>query len=256
VGRCCRRGRQDRRDRGRDRERADAVAAELARDFWEIREAARYPALPIDAGLDRALAEPRGPVVLADGADNAGGGAPSDSTFVARRIIERGIRDVASAAYYDPIAVDICFEAGAGAVLDLRVGGKLGITSGQPLDLHATVRALLERHEQRSLIGTMSLGRSAWIEADGIDFVLVSVRTQVFAPEAFTGLGIDLSTKRIVVVKSTQHFYRNFEPLAARIMYLAAPGALRFDSENIPYAKRDPHYWPRVADPLARTESG
>ena len=231
-----------------DRARAKSLASELADRFWEMREAARYPAVSIDVGLDAALARARGPSVLADGADNAGGGAPADSTFVARRIIERGIRNVASAAYYDPMAVDICFEAGVGAVLDLRVGGKLGIASGQPFDLHATVRAVREDHQQQSLIGTMSLGRSAWIEAEGIDFVLVSVRTQVFAPDAFTGLGIDLFTKRIVVVKSTQHFYRKFESVAAQIIYLGAPGALRFDSENIAYTKRDPHYWPRVAE--------
>ena len=96
-----------------DRERARYHAADLARAFWEMREAARYPALSIDSGLDAALDEPLGPIVLADGADNAGGGAPSDSTFVLRRIIERGIRNVASAAYFDPMSVAICFEAGA-----------------------------------------------------------------------------------------------------------------------------------------------
>ena len=234
-----------------DRDRADRLAAELGEEFWQMREAARYPAVPIEVGLDEALAAGSAPVVLADGADNAGGGAPSDSTFVARRIIERGIHNVASAAYYDPMAVEICFEAGVGAVLDLRVGGKLGVTSGQPLDLHATVRGLREDHQQQSLIGSMSVGRSAWIEAAGIDFVLVSVRTQVFAPDIFTGLGIDLAGKRIIVVKSLQHFYRKFAPLAGRIIYLGAPGALRFDAENIAYTKRDLRYWPRVADPFA-----
>jgi microcystin degradation protein MlrC len=234
-----------------DRERARNHAADLARAFWEMREAARYPALSIDAALDAALDEPFGPIVLADGADNAGGGAPSDSTFVLRRIIERGIRNVASAAYFDPMSVAICFEAGLGSTIDLRVGGKLGIASGAPLDLRVTVRGLREEHEQDSLVGGMSLGRSAWVHASGVDLVLVSVRTQTFAPNAFTGLGITLAEKKLVVVKSAQHFYRNFEPLARRIIYLAAPGALQFDTENIAYTKRDLQYWPRVEDPFA-----
>jgi microcystin degradation protein MlrC len=233
-----------------DRERARNQAEALGRAFWEIREAARYPALSIDAGLDAALDEPSGPIVVADGADNAGGGAPSDSTFVLRRIIERGIHDVASAAYYDPMSVAICFEAGVGSTLDLRVGGKLGITSGAPLDLHVTVRGLRDEHEQDSLVGRMSLGRSAWVEAAGVDLVLVSVRTQTFAPNAFTGLGITLENKRLVVVKSSQHFYRNFAPLARRIIYLAAPGALQFDTGKIAYTKRNLQYWPRVEDPF------
>jgi microcystin degradation protein MlrC len=234
-----------------DRARAAACAAELGRAFWEIREAARYPALPIDAGLDAALAAPAGSVVLADGADNAGGGAPADSTFVVRRMFERGIRDAVSGVYFDPMAVALCFEAGLGSTIDVRVGGKLGPTSGAPLDVRAVVRGLRADHVQDSLIGTMSLGRAAWIAADGIDLVLVSVRTQTFAPNAFTGLGIDLAAKRIIVVKSSQHFYNKFAPLAQQILYLAAPGALQFDTENIPYTKRDPRYWPRVADPFA-----
>ncbi len=234
-----------------DRERAADAAAELGRAFWEMREAARYPALSIDAGLDAALAAPSGTVVLADGADNAGGGAPSDSTFVLRRMLERGIRNAASGCYYDPMSVEICFEAGAGTSLDLRIGGKLGPTSGQPLDVHARINGLRDDHEQDGLIGTSPLGRSAWIEVDGIDIVLVSVRTQTFAPNAFTGLGIELATKRIVVVKSIQHFYRNFAPLASTILYLAAPGALQVDTATIPYTKANPNYWPRVANPFA-----
>lgn len=231
-----------------DQTRAAALAAELGAAFYAMREEARYPAMSIDDALDIAIAA-RGTVVLADGADNAGGGAPADSTFVLRRILERGIRDVASGIYYDPMAVALCIEAGAGSLLDLRIGGKLGPTSGAPLDVRAQVRAVLHEHQQTSLIANQAIGPSAWIEVDGVDIVLVSVRTQTFAPDAFTGLGIDLRTKRIIVVKSTQHFYRNFAPLAEQTLYLAAPGALRFDMENIPYTKRDTAYWPRLLQP-------
>lgn len=70
--------------------------------------------LGIDAALDRAVAATSGPIVLADVSDNAGGGAPGDSTFILRRIIERGIEDVASCLYWDPIAVRMCREAGKG----------------------------------------------------------------------------------------------------------------------------------------------
>jgi microcystin degradation protein MlrC len=237
-----------------DPDRAAACALTLGSELWALREAARYPVVPIDDALDEALAASSGPFVFADGADNAGGGAPADSTFVLRRMLERGVRNATSAAYYDPMSVALCFEAGPGTTLELRVGGKLGVTSGAPLDVRARVRAVRGEHEQHSLVGMCPLGRAAWIEVDGIDIVLVSVRTQVFAPDVFTGLGITLDDKRIVVVKSINHFYRNFESLAQKIVYLNAPGALRFDFENIPYTKRDSRYWPRVQDPFAQPE--
>ncbi|MBA5735568.1 M81 family metallopeptidase, partial [Escherichia coli] len=62
-----------------DPAKAEALAAQLAREFWELRDATRPAWLDIDAGLDRALAVEGGPVVLADVADNPGGGAPCDS---------------------------------------------------------------------------------------------------------------------------------------------------------------------------------
>jgi microcystin degradation protein MlrC len=90
------------------------------------------------------------------------------------------------------------------------------------------------------------------VQADGIDIVLTTIRQQVFTPEAFTGLGINLADKRIVVVKSTQHFYAGFAPIARAVRYVSAPGAIPPDFEAIPFTKRTTPFWPRVADPFER----
>jgi microcystin degradation protein MlrC len=90
------------------------------------------------------------------------------------------------------------------------------------------------------------------VETDnGTSIVLASVRSQVFHPSGFSQLGVDPWRKRLVVVKSTHHFYAGFGRDAARVLYVSTPGALRQDFENIPYVKRDLHYWPRVAEPRA-----
>jgi microcystin degradation protein MlrC len=238
----------------RDRSAAERTAEYFGKRFWEIRDRAALQPVGIDRGLDRALSARAFPVVVADMSDNAGGGAPGDATFILRRILERNITNVASGTYYDPVAVGLCFEAGEGATIDLRIGGKLGPTSGDPLDLRAHVRGTLEAHSQTSMddTGREPLGACAWIEAEGIDIVLASVRSQVFAPDAFTGLGIPLRERRIVVVKSSHHFWAKFSAIAAETVHVAGPGALRMDLEHIPYEVRSPLYWPRVADPFAR----
>ncbi len=229
-----------------------ALAARTAREFgerfWAIRQEALLHATPLDEALDAALATPGGPIVLADVADNAGGGAPGDSTYVLRALLERGIENVATGTYYDPMAVDACFEAGEGATIDLRFGGKLGIASGDPIDSRVEVMRLLDAHEQDYMDDTrpVPLGRSAWIRAQGIDIVLVSARTQVFAPSAFTGLGISLDDKKLIVVKSSHHFWGKFAPLAKRVIHVSAPGALAVDFAAIAYEKRDLNYWPRI----------
>jgi microcystin degradation protein MlrC len=237
-----------------DTAKAASLARTLAAEVWAMREGAATKVDTVDAALDAALAssDPR-PMVLADIADNAGAGAPSDNTAILARMVERGIRDAVTGLYWDPGAVGICHEAGIGATFDLRIAGKCGVTSGDPLDLRITVRGLSESHSQGGLSGGRAqLGPCAWIEADGIHIVLATQRQQPFAPDAYTGLGLTLDDKRIVVVKSMQHFHAAFAPIASEIRYVAAPGAVPPDYGAIPYTKRDPAYWPRIADPFAQ----
>jgi microcystin degradation protein MlrC len=227
---------------------AARTAEEFGRRFWAMRREALLHATLLDEALDAALETPGGPVVLADVADNAGGGAPGDSTYILRALLERGVENVASATYYDPVAVDTCFEAGEGATIDLRFGGKLGTASGDPIDARVEVMRLLEAHEQDYMDDThpVPLGRSAWVRTRGIDIVLVSARTQVFAPNAFTGLGITLDDKKLIVVKSSHHFWGKFAPMAKRVIHVSAPGALAVDFAAIRYQNRDLNYWPRI----------
>lgn len=235
-----------------DQPLAEHLARSLAGELWAQRERLHFRALDLSSALDRAAAAPRGPVVLADVADNPGGGAPGDSTFILRAVLQRGLTRVATGLYYDPAAAQLCHDAGVGGAFDLRIGGKLGRASGDPVDLRVTVRGLSEAHEQRGLAGGRSpLGRAAWVEAQGVHILITSVRSQVLGPEAFTGLGLDLAEVDIVVVKSTHHFHGGFAPLAAEILHVDTPGALTLDFASIPYSRRDGRYWPRVADPFA-----
>ena len=234
-----------------DRGKAERLARNLADEFFAMRDEVTSRFLSVDEAIDRALAIAGGPVVIADVSDNPGGGAPGDATFVLRRALERGITNIASGYYYDPIAVRACAEAGLGTRFSLRIGGKTGIASGDPVDLDVTVRGLADEVTQRFGAAPVQMGESAWVEAAGIHLVLTSLRTQVFHPEGMTKLGLDLSTCKLVVVKSTQHFHAGFAPIAKAILYAAPPGALRSDFANIPYTKLKTPYWPRLANPFA-----
>jgi microcystin degradation protein MlrC len=238
-----------------DEAKAKALAQQLGQEVWTMREQTTTRHDSIDEGITAGEEAERGkPIVLADVADNAGGGAPADNTAILRRLVDRGVRNVATGCYWDPVAVQLCFEAGIGATFDLRIGGKCGVASGDPVDLRVTVRGLAENHSQGGLSGGRAqMGPSAYVEADGIHIILMSIRQQTFSPDAFTGLGCTLDDKRLVVVKSTQHFYAAFAPVASAIRYVAAPGAIAPEYDKIPYTKRTTPYWPKVADPFAGT---
>ncbi|SDP36015.1 M81 family metallopeptidase [Phyllobacterium sp. OV277] len=235
----------------RDIAKAQQLAASFGQEIFNLRETLKPSHSSIDDALDQALEVPHGTVVLADVSDNAGGGAPGDSTFVLRRVIERGIKDVAACLYWDPIAVRLCHEAGEGAVLPLRIGGKIGPASGQPLDLTVTVRKLASGITQRFGIVPLSIGDAAWVSFEGVDIVLNSLRTQTFHPECMTALGLDPTKRKIVIVKSSNHFRAGFEPIASKILYISAPGALQPHFEDVPYTKLKKSYWPKVENPFA-----
>ena len=65
------------------------------------------PYLSYDEAITAAYAEPKGPVVVADPTDNAGGGAASDNTNIIRRLLERGMTDAAVGPVWDPVAVRV-----------------------------------------------------------------------------------------------------------------------------------------------------
>ncbi len=234
-----------------DRELARAAAERIGRVIYARREAF-VPHMPDIATALDLYASAQGRVVLADTADNAGGGAPSDNVSLLRAMLGRSLRDAAFGCIWDPQAVAICTEAGVGATFELRLGGKGGAASGDPLDVEITVRAIAERHDQQGLGDSRApMGASVWIETGGIDIVVNSIRTQTFSPDAFTGLGIDLSSKRLIAVKSTQHFRSHFASLADEIILVATPGTLQMDFAMLPYRKkRNLVYFPRTNDPL------
>lgn len=239
-----------------DADKAARLARDLGQQLYHMREQLRPDAKDIDTVLDQVLdrpVTPGRPVVLADVADNAGGGAPGDSTFILKRLLDRGVGQAVIGCFWDLGAINICCNAGIGSRFDLRLGGKCGPASGDPVDLTVTVRNIVENHFQTGLEGgPVPLGMAVWLEArDDLHIVLASQRSQVFRPDAFTGLGLDPAASRLVIVKSTQHFHAGFAPMASAIHYVSTPGAIAPAFAEIPYSTRSLNYWPRVADPLA-----
>jgi microcystin degradation protein MlrC len=226
-------------------EHGQRLAEQLAAEVFAQRDTLQPTYLSIDEALDIAVAEPHGPVVLADVSDNAGGGAPNDSTFVLHRILERGISNVAIGCIWDPIAVAVAVENGEEEESDLRIGGKMGPMSGDPVDLHVHIGKIVHHATQRFGGGSSQLGTSVALHAaNDVDIVLISQRTQTFSPHVFTNVGIDPLKKQILVVKSMQHFYAGFKPIAAKILYVAAPGSLVPNFKLLPYRKARRDIWP------------
>jgi len=192
------------------------------------------------------------PVVIADVWDNPGGGVAGDGTLILRRILERGFDRLAVATIWDPIAVSFCRAAGEGARLALRFGGKAGPDGGAPIDAAVEVRRAVAESFQSFGQSVVPLGPSAVVRIEGteIDVILNTNRTQTFEPDIFSNLGIDPMDKDLLLVKSTNHFYAGFAPIAADIVYIDAGAPYPSNPRLTDYKKLKRPIWPRVDDPF------
>ncbi len=229
-----------------DEDAGAALAGELAARLWAMLDGVDIAFLDADAAYDAALAAPPGPVAIGDVADNPGGGAAQDSTFLLDRALARGLTDIAFAAILDPTAVAAAHDAGHGAVLDLAIGGRHGPASGEPVRARWTVEGLSDDLRQRSFAdgAEVSLGRAAWLRTGGVDVIVNDMRNQIFSIDAFANIGIDPASRRILVVKSSNHFYASFSRIAPTILHCTTPGALNMDFASIPYRRLKRPVWP------------
>ena len=227
-------------------EKAEQIAQQLAQEFFQLRENGTEPLLSIDEALEAAGAAKAGTVVLADFADNAGGGAASDSTFLLHACLQRGLRNIALALLWDPQAVDAAFAAGEGAEINMQIGGKAGPMSGPPVEGTVLVKKLTTGQQHRLYNDDLwaALGRTALVELQGIEIVLNDLRQQPMHPSAFLQAGCDPWGKRLVIVKSSQHFYAGFADQAAQILYCDAGGSMSMDASARPYKNIRRPIWP------------
>ena len=207
---------------------AERVADRLARAAWERRHEFTHAALPVPEAVRRALAAEGQPIVLADMADNTGGGAAGDGTEILRELLRVGARSAVVACLWDPAAVRECARAGVGSRITLEIGGKVDDRHGAPLAVTGTVRTLSDGrfvHKGPMMHGLPGrLGTTAVLDADGVKVILISYRWQTLDPEMIRFVGLDPMGEKILVIKSTIHYRAAFEPIARQIIEVDAPG--------------------------------
>ena len=79
-----------------DKQKADAVATKLGEELVALRGKTQPPSFDVAAGAELGVEFNDLPVVIADPADNAGGGAPSDNTDIVRHLIDSKIEKMSA----------------------------------------------------------------------------------------------------------------------------------------------------------------
>ena len=230
--------------------KGDALAERLGQELFALRGTLMVPQVDESVAVAEALGATAWPVVIADVWDNPGGGTAGDATVLLAELMARGATGVAAGTIWDPIAVQICFAAGEGAEIMLRFGAKSAAETGDPIDKLVTIRKLVRNAEMKFGASLAPFGDAAWISFGGIDVILNSTRAQSFDPSLFSVMGIDPTARKILLIKSTNHFYDSFSKIAASIIYCTAGHPYPNTPATTKYRKAPRTIWPIVADPF------
>ena len=238
-----------------DVEQHQAFADSLADAMWDARFTTLTDYLTVQQAAARSVAwlAGRAPLVVADYSDNPGGGAYGDSTALLAAMLKAGVSDACFGPMVDPAVAQALQQHAVGDVVDIELGGKTDPRfGGAPLALTCTLVSLHETGDyvgSGAMIGGLhrSWGPTAVVRVDGIEILVVSIRAQMLDLQQFMAFGIDPEQKRIVALKSMQHFRAAFEPIAGEVIVCDSGALCTVDYAVLPFAKV-----PRPVFPLDR----
>ena len=231
-------------------ERAHAIAEQLSREIWRRRkeETVAYRSIADVMAAVRADGGKGGPLVVADGTDNPGGGGYGDATNMLRALIDGGARDAAVGHIYDPAAVQAARKAGAGNKVNVSLGGHIDPQFGAPIEVDAHVQSLSDGafiNDGPMGKGTKSeMGPTAVLRIGGVEVVVISNRLQNTDLQTFISQGIDPATRRVLLVKSVHHFRAAYAPIAREVMVVDSGALCTPDPKRFTYTRVRRPIWP------------
>jgi microcystin degradation protein MlrC len=236
-----------------DTQAAADAAADALLAFVNAQESSfvqdTLPSAAAVAEAKRLAARAGRPVVLADTQDNPGGGGHGDTTELLSELVRQGAKGAVVCLINDAESVAACVAAGAGATVDLSLGGK---SDGMPFPCSARVEKLTDG--VFTLTGPMgagnpgNLGNTALLDIEGVRVMVTSRKMQALDQAILRHVGIEPADCQIIALKSSVHFRADFGPIAEQVIVAIAPGPVVADPAvlNFQHVRADVRRRPRL----------
>ena len=230
-----------------DRQSAEREADYLADELWKRRCEFEVDLVPTSDAIRRALASDRHPFVFSDSADAPSSGAPGDSTVILEALLNAGPVKDCYLNIVDAEAVNMMIEAGVGQEVTLTVGAKAAPAFYHPVEVTGTVKLISDGDFVQKGPGyhgaVVHRGKTVVLRIGHIDLVVMERACRQWDPELYRSVGLEPRDAQIVVAKSPAAFRAAYEPLAAEILIVDAPGVCSPDLRSFPFQRvRRPLY--------------
>jgi microcystin degradation protein MlrC len=205
--------------RNGNREAAADLALDIAQRAWGSRERFKREMMTLADAVQLATAigrdKRRKPIILADVADNPGGGGRGNTTYLLRALKAARAQGVYFGVFNDAALAAQAHALGEGAIFNASFNTQEHQEFSLPFDCEAKVVKLSDGQfvGRRGVLRNVSadMGPSALLDLGGILIVVISIRCQCMDPRQFEMFGLDIAQARTVVVKSRGHFRGGFD---------------------------------------------
>ena len=205
--------------RNANRAAAAALSLDIATRAWGMKQRFKRSMMPLSDAVQLAASvgrdRRRKSIILADVADNPGGGGRGNTTFLLRALKGANAQNVIFGVFYDAALAARAHELGEGAFFTASMNSAEHQEFSLPFDCEAKIVKLSngEYVGRRGVLKDVSadMGPSALLDLGGIQIVVISQRCQCMDPRQFEIFGLDIGQARVVVVKSRGHFRAGFD---------------------------------------------
>ena len=202
-----------------DKARAKTLCRELAEQVWQGRKRLLPELTSLDdcirGAIDRGETPSKEKKIIADVADNPGGGGRGNTIWLLKGLYEAGAKGVIIGVFFDAALAAEAHEKGEGAVFRAVFNRDETDQYSDQFEAEAEVLNVADGQivgrEPGSRSGmAIDLGRTAVLRLGSVTVVVISIRQQCIDPGYFEEFGVDVEGARTVVVKSRGHFRAGF----------------------------------------------
>jgi microcystin degradation protein MlrC len=205
--------------RNGNRQAAAELSLDIAKRAWDMKERFKRAMMSLGDAVQLATSvgrdKRRKPIILADVADNPGGGGRGNTTYLLRALKGAKAQGVFFGVFNDAALAAKAHELGEGAIFTASFNTQEHQEFSLPFDCEAKVIKLSDGKYvgRRGVLRNVSsdMGPSALLDLGGIQVVVISIRCQCMDPRQFEIFDLDISQARVVVVKSRGHFRGGFD---------------------------------------------
>lgn len=230
---------------------ATAHLKKLSDAAWALREKGNTTEPPLAEVIDSLVNPPPGLTVVAEPADNIGGGAPGDCTGLMRALIHWRVPNSAI-CMADAEAVATVRHFRNGDRVMVSIGGKGSSLDAGPVEIEVEVIShsdgQFDLEDPNSHLASMcgnrfDMGPSAVVRHKELTILLTSIKTPPFDLGQWRSQGLDPASFSVLGVKAAVAHRRAYDPIAAQMLWVETAGPCSSHLKNLPFKKvRRPIY--------------